>query len=197
MMRLRAVRDAEALVKILDWFAGDARADLLLVASLTVQVATEALVGDGVGVRTQGALRETIGGRPFLLLPNEDVALEVGHVVGALGEALTIDEEGKCVFAHDAVSVGRSITELACFMASNVSDLDVLVPLRAHMSEHTELILLSSDHLNVSVQHALVTLPELEIIDGKVGLENVFHVDCCDRRVTHAKSVKGIFNFHE
>jgi len=64
------------------------------------------------------------------------------------------------------------------------------------MSENSELILDTSYEFNICIQYSLITLPEFKVVNGKVSLEDILHIDSSLRRVTRTESILSIHHSH-
>jgi len=118
---------------------------------LAIQIASQALVSDGIRICSKRALRDAVGRVPLLLLEDDNVSHIVRSVIGAFCIAPTVCQERKVVLTHNTVFVRCAIAEFASGMTANISYLDVLVPFGFHMSEDSKLILLASDKLHISI----------------------------------------------
>ncbi len=141
MMRLRTVFNAKTLIEILNWLARHARTNFRSVTSLAIQIAFEALLSDLIRIVTKWAIFDTIWGLPLFLLKYNHICHIVWCKGGTFGVTLTVSEERQVISANNAVLISDTIAELACLVASDVSDFDILVPFRSHMGKYTELIL--------------------------------------------------------
>lgn len=64
------------------------------------------------------------------------------------------------------------------------------------MCEHSKLILDTSNKFNISIQYSLITLPKFKVVNGKVCLKDILHVDCCLRRVARTEGIQCIHHSH-
>jgi hypothetical protein len=81
-------------------------------------------------------------------------------------------------------------------MASNISNLNIFVPFWSNMSEYSKLILDTSYEFNICIQYSLITLPEFKVVNGKVSLKDILHIDCGLRRIASTESIQRIHHSH-
>ena len=163
---------------------------------MTIQVALEALLSNLIRIVTERAVIDALWGLPLFLLENDRICHIVRSKRRAFRIAFSTSKERQVFSANKTVLIGNAVTELASFMATNVSNFDIFVPFRSHMSEYTELILDTSHQLNVSVQYSLITLSEFEIVNSKISLKHILHIDGGLRRVAGTESVQRIHDSH-
>ncbi len=163
---------------------------------MAIQIALETLLSNLVRIVTKRAVIDALRGLPLFLLENYRVCHIVRSIRRAFRIALSTGKERQIFSANNTVLIGNAVTELTSCMTSNVSDFDIFVPFRSHMSENTELILDTSHQFNVSVQYSLITLSEFEIVNGKIRLKHILHVNGGLRRVASTESVKCVHDSH-
>lgn len=111
---------------------------------MTIKIALKTLASDRIWVVAERAVGDTVRSVPLLLLEDDDVCHVERSIAWAVRIAFTFSQEWKVVLAHNTISVFSAVTESAAFMTSYITDLNIFVPLRSHMSEHSILVLNSS-----------------------------------------------------
>jgi hypothetical protein len=144
-MRLWAILHTEAIEEILYGLTGHAGANLRPIARLTIQIALETLLCEGVWIVTKRAIADAIRGIPLLLLENDLICHVIRCICWATGVALTTSKERKIVCTNNAVLVPGAIAKLTSGITPNITNFDVLMPFRAQMCEDAKLILDASN----------------------------------------------------
>lgn len=192
IVRCRAFCHTKTVEQVVHRHACEARHDGLLIASLALQVAREALLGDTIRIIPKRALRNAIWSTSRLTLPNDRFRHVVRCKIRTLSVALTVRQEGDVRLANKAVSESCAVTELARWITSYVSNLDVLMPFASNVTELSILILGSPNQLNICEEHSLITFSKVKVSHCKVSLVDVLNANCCNRRRSDTERVHGV-----
>jgi len=109
-----------------------------------------------------------------------------------LSVALTVRQERNVRLADKAVSEGCAVTELARWITSYFSNLNVLMPFASNVTELSILILGSPNQLNICEEHSLITFSKVKVPHCEVSLVDVLNANCGNRRRSYTERVHGV-----
>lgn len=152
MVRLRTIFYTQTIIEILNWLASHTTTDLRAIASLAIKVAAKTFVSNLIRVGPKRAIRDAIWSIPLFLLVNNNVShIEWSKARTRRIAFSTFSKERTIILTNDTILVCDSLTELASGMTANITNLNVFVPFRSYMREHSVLILFASHKLNISI----------------------------------------------